>query len=151
MVIRALVHEIEGAACRYRRCGRPSGFFDVQSELSSIPYDGDHIIYASGNGLVPAKQRHDDARRSTVRPRTHIHTVPVIPVTFPPHRHQRRRPPPPARPARPPRPRPDEARPSIKALVATRWACITRSRNTITAFCSTGNGCNRLHINLSIR
>ena len=35
MVIRALVHEIEGAACRYRRCGRPSGFFDVQSELSS--------------------------------------------------------------------------------------------------------------------
>ena len=35
MVIRALVHEIEGTACRYRRCGRPSGFFDVQSELSS--------------------------------------------------------------------------------------------------------------------
>ena len=35
MVIRALVHEIEGTACRYRRCGRPSAFFDVQSELSS--------------------------------------------------------------------------------------------------------------------
>ena len=35
IVNKALVHEIEGAACRYWRCGRPSGFFDVQSELSS--------------------------------------------------------------------------------------------------------------------
>ena len=53
MVIRALVHEIEGAACQYRRCGRPSGFFDVQSELSSLHGEEGIIDAPTFHPLLP--------------------------------------------------------------------------------------------------